>query len=486
MVLAYKYHGHREASRPAVRPQRGSTRATLRAGRRAATIRSMSQKLWPTIPLPRGWSSKAKSLLVCATALAHKVLVFSRSVAVNSKLQRVRLQVTVDELSAENAMLREELRIKDDRTSRIPARTRPHFPPQERLAILQLQAARGWSTAQTARRMFLEAKTLAAWRRRCDEDGAAALVQTHTPVNRFPDLVREQIRALNRLLPSAGAVRIAQVLARAAMHVSASTVRRVTREKHLSPSPATETRRPDNKPVTSRGPNDVWEIDFTLLPRVSGFWVPWVPHSLLQVWPFTWWMAAVIDHSSRTVVGWKLFQRQPSYADTREFLRRTIRSRGQAPRYLISDLGPQFANAPYRRWCRTKHGVVPRYAAAHSIRATSVIERFFRTMKAELPGWRSAAFRKADLERKLHSYLDWYHDHRPHQGLGGRTPHEVHDRVPPGNQAPRWEPRARWPADSTCARPAAPIREGGRANTVLEVEYLDGQSSQPIVRLRAA
>jgi len=39
--------------------------------------------------------------------------------------------------------------IKDARMERLPAQRRPHYPPIERLAILELRAARGWSLAQS-------------------------------------------------------------------------------------------------------------------------------------------------------------------------------------------------------------------------------------------------------------------------------------------------------------------------------------------------
>jgi hypothetical protein len=33
--------------------------------------------------------------------------------------------------------------------AQIPAHRRPHYPPTERMAILQLKAARGWNQVQT-------------------------------------------------------------------------------------------------------------------------------------------------------------------------------------------------------------------------------------------------------------------------------------------------------------------------------------------------
>ena len=65
----------------------------------------------------------------------------------------------------------------------IDARRRPHCRPVERLAILELKAARGWSAAQTAKTFLVEPDTIASWMTRVDEDGPSALVQTSEPVN---------------------------------------------------------------------------------------------------------------------------------------------------------------------------------------------------------------------------------------------------------------------------------------------------------------
>ncbi|MBI2378172.1 MAG: hypothetical protein HYV07_29490, partial [Deltaproteobacteria bacterium] len=62
----------------------------------------------------------------------------------------MRLQAALDQTKTELALLREELRRKDARLARLDARKRPHYKPAERLAILQLRAARGWSLAETA------------------------------------------------------------------------------------------------------------------------------------------------------------------------------------------------------------------------------------------------------------------------------------------------------------------------------------------------
>ena len=48
-------------------------------------------------------------------------------------------------------MLREELRIHQARMAQLTPHRRPYYPPAERMAILQLRAARNWSLEQTAK-----------------------------------------------------------------------------------------------------------------------------------------------------------------------------------------------------------------------------------------------------------------------------------------------------------------------------------------------
>ena len=59
-------------------------------------------------------------------------------------------------LTEELLLIKEEMRIKDARMKGIPAQRRPHYLPTERLAILELRAARGWSQAQTTDHMLVE------------------------------------------------------------------------------------------------------------------------------------------------------------------------------------------------------------------------------------------------------------------------------------------------------------------------------------------
>ena len=122
--------------------------------------------------------------------------------------------------------LKDEMRIKDSRMAGVSAQRRPHYLPIERLAVLELRAARGWSQAQTSVRMQITPATVAAWTSRLDEEGPGALIQMREPVNRFPDFVAHVVLKLKVLCPATGKVRIAQFLARAGLHLGSTTVAR--------------------------------------------------------------------------------------------------------------------------------------------------------------------------------------------------------------------------------------------------------------------
>jgi transposase InsO family protein len=438
------------------------------------------------VPLPKGWPRVVRSAILQVVGLAQMSLTYSRSWAADSRLARVRLQAALDQARSEVAMLAEELRIKDARVGRIDPRRRPNYPPTERLAILELRAARCWSAAETARRMFVEAKTIASWTQRVDEEGPNALVQTEQPVNRYPEFVQEVVAILKRLCPRMGKKRIAQELARAGLHLGVTTVKRMFEIRRSRPPPRAEpSSAQTSKPVIARRPNHVWQVDLTILPRMSGLWVPWFPFAQFQRWPFAWWVAVVVDQFSRKVMGWCVFPKQPTSLEVRMFLGRAMGAAGATPRYLLSDKGVQFTAADYRDWCERK-GIRPRYASKGSLRATAVIERFFRSLKSEMTCIIGTALTKKKLQEKLALYFRWFEEYRPHQGLDGRTPREVFYGLAPANRRPRFEPRPRWPRESSCAHPLARPKLNAGGELALTVEFADDERQLPIVTLRRA
>jgi len=121
--------------------------------------------------LPQGWPRRVRSAVVQVISLAGTSMAATWGWASDSMNTSLRQRAEVDRLQQEIRLLREEIRIKDARMQHIEAQKRPHYPPTERLAILELRAARSWSLAQTARSFLVTSLTIASWTARLDEGG---------------------------------------------------------------------------------------------------------------------------------------------------------------------------------------------------------------------------------------------------------------------------------------------------------------------------
>jgi len=263
--------------------------------------------------------SAVRSAMLHFISLAKYAAVHTCSWAADSSNARVRFRAERDRSLEDAALLREEMRIKDARMASVPSHRRPYYAPRERLAILEVRAARGWSLEQTADSFLVTPKTVASWMKRLDEKGADALVQLPGPVNKFPDFVRYAVQRLQTLCPTLGKKKPAEVLARAGLHLATTTIGRIRQEKPTGP-PVPSEHQSRTRVVTAKRPNHVWHIDLTTVPTQTGFWCAWLPLAFPQSWPFCWWIAVVLDHYSRRVMAFAIFRSAPKSVDVRTFL----------------------------------------------------------------------------------------------------------------------------------------------------------------------
>jgi hypothetical protein len=275
-----------------------------------------------SIRLPKQWPKHVKSGILHAISLASVALSYARGRATS----RNRLRAQLEQGNTEIALLREKLCIKDSRWERSKSGRRPHYLPTQRMRILQLRAARGWTLEKTARVFLVDLQTLLQWMRRLDEPGERPLIQTVEPVNRYPDFVRNLVRQLKCLFPAMGCERMAQVLAKAGLRLGATTIRRMVRERGAPPDDEPQSARRRRR-VAARYPGHTWHVDLTTVPTRAGFWVPWFPFSLPQRWPFCWWVALAVDQVSRAIVGFHVFSQTPSSDQIQGFLDRVIRAK---------------------------------------------------------------------------------------------------------------------------------------------------------------
>ena len=439
------------------------------------------------VPLPRGWPRFAKSGLVHAVALARAALLDVLSGFENSPLPRVRLLAENERLHRAIAASNEEKRILRARLEHIPPARRPRYPPAERLAILTLRAAQGWNKAETARRLLVAPQTIAVWMKRLDDDGPDALVRTPVPVNRYPDFVALAVQKLRLAGAAMGRKRIANVLARAGLHLAPSTVRRMLHSKPVAPppdrdatardvdvdvEPPTDTTGATTTHVTAEHPHHLWHIDLTLVPTIGGLWVPWLPLSLATVWPSVWCICAVLDHFTRAPVAWRVFPKEPTAAGVCAVLDDAVERAGRAPRHIVSDKGHQF-QGEYRQWC-DRNAVKPRFGALGQHGSIAVLERFWRSLKTECVRRLLVPLARSAMEEALAAYMQWYIEHRPHEALRGATPGEVLRGELPAAGLPPFEPRARHPRAR--GDPAAVFRRPVNGRLELVVTPHDGSS----------
>jgi putative transposase len=411
-------------------------------------------------------------------------MAYTRGWAANCPNARIRLAAENERLKAELAWRNEQDRIKDARMKSIPPHRRPNYQPTERLAILQLKAARNWSLKQTAKAFLITAATVASWMKRLDEDGPEALVQLPVPVNKFPEFIHYVVQRLKTLCPTMGKVKIAQTLARAGLHLGTTTVGKMLKQRPQH-EPFTSTRESlsEGPIVTAKYANHVWHIDLTTVP-IGGFWTSWFPFMLPQRWPFSHWVAIIVDHFSRRVMGITAFNSQPSCEAVCGFLRRTIVKARKAPRHIVCDRGKQFDSDAFRTWCKRKGIKKPRYGAIGKKGSIAVVERIILTIKCLLRCLPLVPYRREAFLKELLLTVEWYNASRPHTWLGGRTPNEVYHGIFPANRRPRFESRFRWPRGSPCARPWALVRGSPGARVTVEVNFFRGRKHLPVVTLK--
>jgi transposase InsO family protein len=443
----------------------------------------MANQKQPRIPLPKSWTKWVRSALLHVVSLAQYATAYTCSWAAGSVNPRLRLLAENDQLHQEILLLREELCIHRARMGRIPAQRRPHYASTERMAILELRAACGWSIKQAADAFLVTPATIASWMRRIDEQGPDALLQLGGPVNKFPDFVRYAVQRLKALCPSMGKVRIAQTLRRAGLHLGATTVGRILKEppRRRSRDALVAT----GRVVTARTANHVWHVDLTVVPTGAGFSASWLPFALPQCWPFCWWVGVVLDHFSRRVLGMAIFGQRPDSPSVRMALGRIIARTKTMPKYLICDKDSVFFCDGFRRWLRRK-GTKPRFGAVGQHGSIAVIERFIRTLKDEGTRRITVPLRRDAFRRELNWFVARYNEHRPNMGLDGKTPNEVYFGRRPGNRRPRIEPRRRWTRRSRCAVPQVLVAGQPRDRLTIQLAYHASRRHLPVVTLKRA
>lgn len=430
-----------------------------------------------SLPMPKDWVKSVRHAVLNVVGIVRLAMLSGREFLIQEGHVS---RAGIHGLESEVALLREELRIIAARMNRIDPHRRPQYSPIERMAILELRAMRGWSKAETARRFCLTDDTIRSWLRRTDDD---SLLQTTSPVNRFPDFVRYAVQRIKLSCPSLGKVNIAETLARAGIHIGKTTVGRILKEQPAeAPEPSSSESTGKCNRIVSKYASHAWNADLTAVPISGGFWIP---NALQQRWPVCWWLLNVVDHFSRRSMGFAVFRTRPDSEEVTAALDRIIRIEQVKPKHLIVDQGKQFKCEHFEEtWCKAMN-IQPRIGAVGKHGSIAVVERFHGTLK-DILRLITVPEDQPRFEQEVTLAIDWYNEWRPHGTLRGKTPNEVHFSRPVAHERPRREPREGWPRGSPCAVPQVEIDGEPGDPIILVIDCLDGRRHLPIIRTRRA
>lgn len=200
------------------------------------------------------------------------------------------------------------------------------------------------------------------------------------------------------------------------------------------------------------------------------------------------WLCALIDVTSRCVVGWEISFTPPCGAKVLRALRMAMSDEtpsdyAVAPQELILDNGPEFQNTVLQTVSGI-YGITLRYASPRSPNQKPHIERFFGTVnttlthmmpgttrsnpsdRGEYPSGHTAQLRLSEVRDYFAFWLDNIYHQTPHSGLGAR-PSEV------WRAASEHLPPQRYPAadlDLTCRSFVMRAIRGGRV-TIMNLEW---------------
>ncbi len=411
------------------------------------------------LPLPYDWNLHIKRGVLAVVALAHTATVelYRRGHETIHPLYRHHVRLQRAESDAH--LLRAQIRLVSARARRANRKERParrglgYYTDTERFEILNIQMARGWSHARTAREFLVCDRTIAWWHRESEDD---SLVKgPRSPVNKFPDYVRLVVLTLKRTFPHLGHRKIAEFLARAGLVLAATTVRRLLARPKNTHRPLIRSRLPRKKPdstqLVARYPGHIWHADITSIPTNLSTLFSWWPTCFPRVFPKTRSVVAVLDSFTRQVVAIRCFGAGVSAAQVIQTLDEAVTVFGSAPKHLTNDKGSQFFNSKtvkparlLKAWLENNN-IQVRFGAVGKKGSIAIIERFFLTLKDE--GTRKAPIPlgRSEVDTELSVFAEWYNTKRPHASLGGRTPEEARLGTPLPAERPRFETRPGYP-----------------------------------------
>jgi putative transposase len=292
------------------------------------------------------------------------------------------------ELVAENALLRQQLIILKRQVKRPPITRTDRM-----LLVLLARLVRTWQQAL----VIVQPDTLLRWHR---ELFRMYWKRKSKATSRKPKLAEETIALIREMAENNrlwGAERIRGELLKLGLRVCKRTIQKYMR--------GVRTQRPRGQKWSKflhTHAAQIWACDF--LPITDLFFRPLFAFFLIEL------------HSRKVIhVG---VTRSPTDAWVAQQLREAT-PYGQAPKYLIQDNDCKFGSCFAR--VATTSGIKLLKTPYHAPRANAICERFMRSVRQECLE-HLLILQEKQLERMLKSYVAYFNQARPHQGIAQQIP----------------------------------------------------------------
>jgi transposase InsO family protein len=276
----------------------------------------------------------------------------------------------------------------------------------------------GLTVIEVAERYKVSRQTVHGWLRRYRTGGLDALAdRSHRPArcpHQMPAEVEAHLCELRRRQPHWGQRRLAHELVRIGIDPPpglTSIYRALVRNGLIQPK-ARRRRKADYRRWERARPMELWQLDV-----MGGIWLA-DGRELKAV--------TGIDDHSRFCVAAGLIERANAHSVCRIFTA-ALEHYG-SPEELLTDngkvftgrLGPHPAEVLFDRICR-EHGITHRLTGIRAPTTTGKIERFHKTLRAELmTGRRFESL--AQAQQVLDTWVTDYNYHRPHQAIAMQVP----------------------------------------------------------------
>jgi transposase InsO family protein len=276
----------------------------------------------------------------------------------------------------------------------------------------------GLTVIEVADRYGVSRQTIHGWLRRYSTGGLEALAdRSHRPrrcPHQMPADLEARLCELRRHHPGWGQRRLAHELARDGVDPPpglTSIYRALVRNGLIQPRPRRRAKASYRRWERAR-PMELWQLDV-----MGGIWLA-DGRELKAV--------TGIDDHSRFCVAAGLIERATARGVCQVFSQAL--ERYGTPEEVLTDngtvftgrLGPHPAEVLFDRICR-EHGITHRLTGVHCPTTTGKIERFHKTLRAELlTGRRFDSL--ADAQQVLDAWVDDYNTQRPHQGIAMQVP----------------------------------------------------------------